>query len=589
MDELSTVVRSSRWAAYGDALGFITELTDAAGLRHRAGTERVERTVAWRRKIGGQFGVEARLPEGTYSDDTQLRLATSRAIRGDGRFDVEAFAKVELPVWSAYALGAGRSSRAAANSLTRHIYTWSTNFFDDKTARYVDAGGNGAAMRVQPHVWAARTRGDLASYLPDVLRNSLSTHGHPRGFLGAAFHAFVLAFALGERELPHPRWAQDHLKRMRLVTTIVRDDADLQDFWLRKWEKESGTTFSASVDETIREMQELLAVALAVDAGEPAYMYGRICDALGLRESKVRGSGTHTAVAAYFLAWLFKDDPVGAIVTAANELGTDTDSIGTMAGALLGCVTSLDVPGPIQDLPYIDQEARRLEAISESRNASSFSYPDLLRWEPPQSQSDAVGMVGGKPALSGLGFVTERGPEFRRTGKGAKSIWQWMTLDFGQSILAKVREPIPDLSPSSAPTRRASDAASVPPVTASSEKPKQMTLTGDEERKPPRESEQREGPSGPDDQASRGSTRFWDVRRPAEAPSRSDRQAEAERRAAQGVLPDTETLAARIEESGFKHDLIGRYIARFADIEHGPELGAVFAASVIRRMRRRRP
>jgi hypothetical protein len=47
-------------------------------------------------------------------------------------------------------------------------------------------------------------------------------------------------------------------------------------------------------------------------------------------------------------------------------------------------------------------------------------------------------------------------------------------------------------------------------------------------------------------------------------------------------------LAARIEESGFKHELIGRYIERFAHIEHGVELSAIFAAAVVRRMRRRR-
>jgi ADP-ribosylglycohydrolase len=583
MSEMSDVVRSSRWAAYGDVLGFITELTDTAGLVHRAGATRVERPVAWRRKIGGQFGVEVQLPEGAYSDDTQLRLATSRAIRGDGRFDVEAFAKVELPVWAAYALGAGRSTRAASASLTRHVHTWSTNFFDDKTARYVDAGGNGAAMRVQPHVWAARNRGDLGEYLPDVLRNSLSTHGHPRGFLGAAFHAFVLAYALHEHELPHPRWVQENVSRLQVAAKIVQEDADLRDFWLRKWETEAGTSFAVAVDKTIREIGEMLAVALAVDAGEPVYMYGRICDALGLRNADVRGSGTHTAVAAYFLAWLFKDDPVGAITTAANELGTDTDSIGTMAGAFLGCLTSIDVPGMIQDRDYIDNEARRLDAISQSQRTSSFSYPDLLRWEPPQSQSDAVGLIGGKPVLSGLGFVVERGAEFRRGVKGAKNIWQWMTLDFGQSILAKVREPIPELRPSSAPTRRPNDAAG----SLADDGLRQLTLTRegakDRERetgRPPREKALSEESVAP----VRGAMRFWDIQLPPD----THRVADAERRSSRPPLPDTEALAAKIEQSGFKHDLIGKYIARFADIEHGADLGAVFAAAVIRRMRRRR-
>ncbi|HEX3462579.1 MAG TPA: ADP-ribosylglycohydrolase family protein [Candidatus Elarobacter sp.] len=582
MSDLNSVLGSARWAAYGDILGFITELTDAAGVKQRIGSPRVERPVAWRRKVGGQFGVEASLPAGAYSDDTQLRLATCRAIRGDGRFDVEAFSKVELPVWSSYALGAGRGSRAAATSLTRHVYTWSTNFFEEKSTRYVDGGGNGAAMRVQPHVWSARNPGDMASYLPDVLRNSLTTHGHPNGFLGAAFHAMVLAFALHEGELPHPRRVQQALPELRVIRAIVHNDADLQDFWLSKWERESNRTLSTAVDETIRDMREMLNVALAVEAGEPPYMYSRIADTLALRDPKVRGSGTHTAIAAYLLAWLFKEDPLAAMVTAANELGTDTDSIGTMAGALIGAVTSLEIPGVIQDLRYIDQEACRLQAIGASHMESSFSYPDLLRWEPPQSQSDAVGLVGGKPALSGLGFVVEQGPAFQRAGKDVKNVWQWMTLDFGQSILAKVRQPIPDLSPSSAPTRRQNDIAK---LAGKREIPRQLTLTSDEHAEPemPEPISIRIEAGATEPAASR---RFWEVRRAPDHSVRGEKAAERERKA-QGSLPDTETLATRIEDSGFKHDLIGRYIERFAHIEHGPELGAVFAAAVIRRMRRR--
>ena len=99
--------RSSLWAAYGDALG----------------------------------------------DDTQLRLATGRAIRPDS-FDVEAFAKVGLPVWLGCALGAGKSTSAAALNLSKPRTSWFANTFKGWT----ESGGNGAAMRIQPHVWAARSR-----------------------------------------------------------------------------------------------------------------------------------------------------------------------------------------------------------------------------------------------------------------------------------------------------------------------------------------------------------------------------------------------------------------------------------------------
>ena len=102
--------RSAEWAAFGDALGFITELADSDRVQHRVGAGRVLDTVGWKRKVGGYNGVSVEFRPGTYSDDTQLRLATGRAIRADGTFDVAAFAKVELPAWANYALGAGTGS-----------------------------------------------------------------------------------------------------------------------------------------------------------------------------------------------------------------------------------------------------------------------------------------------------------------------------------------------------------------------------------------------------------------------------------------------------------------------------------------------
>ena len=101
-------VTSALWSAYGDALGFTTELADTSLVRRRTGgTAPVTNTLAWQRLIGGRFGALINLPAGTYSDDTQLRLATSRCIRHDGQFDVETLAKIELPIWLNYSLGGG--------------------------------------------------------------------------------------------------------------------------------------------------------------------------------------------------------------------------------------------------------------------------------------------------------------------------------------------------------------------------------------------------------------------------------------------------------------------------------------------------
>ncbi len=77
-------------------------------------------------------------------------MAVSRSLSRHG-FDVETFAGIELPVWLSYALGGGRASKAAAKNLGKPRTLWYANTFPG----WADAGGNGAAMRIQPHVWAS--------------------------------------------------------------------------------------------------------------------------------------------------------------------------------------------------------------------------------------------------------------------------------------------------------------------------------------------------------------------------------------------------------------------------------------------------
>jgi ADP-ribosylglycohydrolase len=177
------------WAAYADALGFISELVDERGVRRRTRGATLDHLMPWVRRVGGRGGVDVELPAGCWSDDTQLRMAVSRAVTSNG-FDVESFARIELPVWPSYALGGGRASKAAAQSLAKPDSLWYANTYDGWT----DAGGNGAAMRIQPHVWASRNLGD--GFQADVFANAVCTHGHPRAIAGALFHAATLAHCL---------------------------------------------------------------------------------------------------------------------------------------------------------------------------------------------------------------------------------------------------------------------------------------------------------------------------------------------------------------------------------------------------------
>ncbi|MGK5637153.1 ADP-ribosylglycohydrolase family protein [Streptomyces sp. URMC 126] len=430
---------SAQWAAYGDALGFITELTDASGVRRRIGRDDVVATVPWRRRVGGRYGQDMPLPAGAYSDDTQLRLATSRAIRGDGEFDAEAFAKIEVVAWQAYALGGGRGTKAAAAGLMRVDAKWSQNVFATKAARYVDIGGNGAAMRIQPHVWSARDLTDRARLTRDVVRNAVSTHGHPRGILGAVLHALLLADALHTGELPGPERWRAAIDWLEQVPDVIAEDDELAYLWLPGWSAAAGTDFPSAANTVADECRTALEV---LDTTTPltAESYATLVERWGGFRDATRGSGTVTTLLAAVLAHAYADAPEAGLLLAANTLGSDTDTIATMAGALLGAVTAAPPPGAVQDAQIIDSEARRMWDISQGREAGTFAYPDLLRWSPPKATLDLVGRTPMGPALAGLGPLTPTGTQ----AASHQATYVWGTLPFGQNVLVRAR---PDLRP----------------------------------------------------------------------------------------------------------------------------------------------
>jgi ADP-ribosylglycohydrolase len=436
----NATISSMLWAAYGDALGFPTELAGPVLIKQRIGTEIASQTVGWTRLVGGRFGAQAYLPAGTYSDDTQLRLATCRAIRTGGFFDVESFAKIELPVWLAYSLGGGRGSKAAATSLGGKTTTWFSNFFETPGASYVKGGGNGAAMRVQPHIWAATTQQlERSTYLTDVVKNSVCTHGHARGLAGAVAHAANLAHVFKTGAIPEPEHWMDFAQTISAIPRIIADEPDLSTFWLPTWERDSGTSLDSAVTDAADEWAHSVGVAISLLTSDEENTYRTIVEILsGLSDSE-RGSGLKCALFALVAAWLYRDrSPEEALKTVVNFLDSDTDTIATMVGALLGALPGQSPPsGKIQDRRYLEDEAVRLFDVSQDIPVRSFKYPDLLYWQAPKTALDAVSLSNERLTLSGLGPLQPMGEVFIPNQKG--TIFQWCTLRFGQTVLCKRR------------------------------------------------------------------------------------------------------------------------------------------------------
>ncbi len=435
--DIVRVRRSALWAAYGDALGWISELTDERGLARRTRENPLVQPIEWTRRIGGRSGVNARIRKGCYSDDSQLRLATCRAIRQDG-FDVEAFAKVELPVWLSYALGGGKSTSAAAKNLSRRNVQWYANRFKGWTR----SGGNGAAMRIQPHVWSAKDPSDPTSYLWDVSVNAICTHSHPNGILGAVLHALTLGHAMSEGAPPRP---EEIVASIDQVATYVlqklKYDA-LGRIWLANFEREAGP-FADEWNRAIAECKNALNAVGRISHLQGETGYEAIVDQLRLREPDLRGSGMLTSLAAVGLTWC-ESRPAIALGLAANALGTDTDTIATMAGALIGANAENDPPTSVMDAPLFREEADRMHEISRGRRPRSFSYPDLLHWVAPKTQADCLRTSkSGEYHVTGLGPVQLESEPMKAGNSGF--MWQWVRTGFGQTLLIKRRETLPEI------------------------------------------------------------------------------------------------------------------------------------------------
>lgn len=453
-------VASSLWAAYGDALGFISELVDERGLARRLGGRvrrpasstpelwrnedglspwPLERTQSWSRRVGGRGGATVELPAGVYSDDTQLRLATSRSI-DRGTFDVETFSKVELTVFPSYALGAGRSTKAACQNLTRPTVRWFNNSYDG----YLEAGGNGVLMRVQPHAWTAAANSSRQGWqrdlLIDTLKNGLATHGHMRALVPACLHALLLAQEVRSGNPSSDRALAYCWSWLEQVPDFVEADERLGLFFLPVWDSLTRKPFRVAWLEILEEQFGQLEIVRSFVEHSPsrpdADLYRQLLDALGLLQPQTRGSGTASFSAAWALSTIFRESPGDALLLAVNALGSDTDSIATVAGAHLGATSHAMNVGPLLDADYIALEAERVASEGES---TSVSYPDLLHWQPPATQADVLVDADGQWIVSGLGPCAPlQVAPIAASGSGGY-LWQWVRLEFGQTMLVKRR------------------------------------------------------------------------------------------------------------------------------------------------------
>ncbi|XVQ11113.1 ADP-ribosylglycohydrolase family protein [Spirillospora sp. CA-255316] len=362
-------------AAVGDALGWPQEIRSSiVGGDKSRGISPEPHFRSWDRNSGGQYArYTERVNAGDYSDDTQLLMSVARACLSGPRW-LNRLTETELPAWPVYQRGGGRAVISAARVWATGTPPWrraasstSRALADRAFAAYFNAGANGVAMRIAPHVIVAADL-DPGSLLARITTDGITTHGHPRALVGALIHGLALRHTLLRRGT---------LGYGDLIQALI-EDRSWQDFdrvygtlpedWLRAFTMSTGQPPATMWDATIGEARDLLAIAhRSLGRGALANDDDTLAE-FGCFDKTRNGAGTVTAVAAAYLAARTATRPLTGLLRAAFLPKADTDTLASMTASLLGALHGPEWTGSlgrdVQDAPYLATLADRLSTAA---------------------------------------------------------------------------------------------------------------------------------------------------------------------------------------------------------------------------------
>lgn len=359
-------------SAIGDSLGWITEFEKSKNsIETKYGSNNIKSFYPWEKYVGGRFnGYLDKINKGAYSDDTQLLLAVARSINEKGKVNNVYFSKIELTSWLCYARGAGRTIKNAARKIQRKSANWNNNFFVFSAGKsridYRESGANGAAMRILPI--ALVNRGRLEIIKDEIFSNSIITHGHPRALVGAILYGFAVDKMLNQNLIEFSY--KDYLTELgkdiheQFNTSFLSDSKYTN--WIQKWNSEWSLDFITLYDETVNEVLEALRLVY-VNIKNNISENDALAE-FGCFKQETKGSGVATVIAGVYLAVKHYNDPMQAVISSVNAIGSDTDSIAAFAGGLCGVLHEDNcVPSQwnlVQDHMYLTNVAEDLYNIS---------------------------------------------------------------------------------------------------------------------------------------------------------------------------------------------------------------------------------
>ena len=369
-------------AAYGDALGWPNERKYNSKVLN-PGQGQLHEFKEWYRFTGGRFYPHEEFIEpGSYSDDTQLILCLSRSLLRKKNW-FKYYTQVELPFWSLYERGGGGATKRAVSSWKDCIEPWNEKRKPNDIAKYFNAGGNGVAMRVLPHVLYLGDS-NFEKVASSILIDGISTHGHPRALLGALVYGFALWKAIRK---------DTKLGYGELIDTIIQNEA----IWSYKstdclssdWKyqaKKHLNNYDKIWLSTKEEILNYLDICNTEFSRGSLIIDEDVLKKLQCYNRKISGAGSVAAVASIYLASRHAIDPLIGVINAAFSIGTDTDTVASMTGGLLGCIRGKDwlsnVENKIQDNKYLKETALKLcnHSLENIPNFVPLSRSILKDW-----------------------------------------------------------------------------------------------------------------------------------------------------------------------------------------------------------------
>lgn len=353
--------------ALGDALGMPTQSLSPDLIVHTYGPV-----------VGLLAGADIQpyapgLPAGTVTDDTeQALIVADLLIGGGGHIAPEALAH-SLLAWEQQMRE--RGSHDLLGPSTKAALEQVRAGADPRTTG-TSGTTNGAAMRVAP-VGIAWDTGDTDALLDAVYESCLVTHNTRQGFEGAAVVALAVSALLDGQTLPDALyWAVDEVEAAQSINPRG------------EWAE------GASVLTRARWALSLVMAARSSSMQEVQAIMSALRDLIGTSVATAEAVPCALALASFYA-----DRPLDGLLAAAN-LGGDTDTIGAIAGALLGAANGyvllppdlLDEVTAVNDLD-IEGIVDALLAVREAQGLPSALRAGEDGWKAPELHDDGDDVI----------------------------------------------------------------------------------------------------------------------------------------------------------------------------------------------------